>query len=244
MGRSRLALASGKRCAPVTLAQDLTSQMSSNVDPHYFTETALREWTKIGARHRLRDEYFLQAVEAFFRLGSILELGAATGHLSEILHRRGFDVTASDVSPRFVAAIKSRGLQAALVDATADIHQQTGRVFANVLAQNVLPLIRHDRAMVCSALAAIHAGLEPRGRLICISAHAWRDRDPEFYFTPREQIAITKATDLFRIISIFPHQVVPTKFYRNWNGRLLNFLDFHAAKLAAVRLVWIAERIG
>ena len=160
----------------------------TQTEPHYFTKKALQDWIRIGARHRIRDEYFLRAVERYFRHGSILEIGAATGHLSEILQHRGFDVTASDVSPRFVAAIKARGVRGQIVDASANILAQTGKSFANILAQGVIPLVRRDPATAMSALAAIHAALEPQGRLICISPHAWRDPDPQSYFRPREQI--------------------------------------------------------
>jgi 2-polyprenyl-3-methyl-5-hydroxy-6-metoxy-1,4-benzoquinol methylase len=211
-------------------------------DPHYFTEEALKEWTRIGAKHRIRDERFVRTLETYFRPGAVLELGAATGHLSEILHRRGYDVTASDVSPPFVRAAASRGLKSAIVDATCDIHAQTGRRFANILAQNVVPLILRDRATLLKTLAAIHAALEPRGRFISISAHARRARDPSSYFSPREQIEIATATGLFRIVRQFPHQAVPTGLYRNWNAAFLNFLDFQLAKIAAVRLVCVMEK--
>ncbi len=217
--------------------------MTHGADTHYFTEQALQDWTRIGARHRIRDEHFLHAIESYFRPGPILEIGAATGHLSGILHARGYDVTASDVSPRFVAAIGRRGLHAEIVDATRDITSQTGRSFANILAQNVMPLIRRDRATVEATLSAIHAALQPSGRLISISAHANRAPDPQSFFTPREQVEIAKASGLYRIAAMFPHQVVPTGLYRRWNAALLNFLDFHAAKIAAVRLVWVMEKV-
>jgi SAM-dependent methyltransferase len=216
----------------------------TQTEPHYFTEKALQDWIRIGARHRIRDEHFLRAVERYFRRGSILEIGAATGHLSEILQHRGFDVTASDISPRFVAAIEARGVRAQLIDATANIRAQTGQTFANVLAQGVIPLVRRDPTTAMSTLEAIHGALEPQGRLICISPHAWRDPDPQSYFRPREQIEIARSSRLYRIIKVFPHQVVPTALYRRWNSGILNFLDFQAAKIAAVRLVWVAEKIG
>jgi SAM-dependent methyltransferase len=217
--------------------------MIQSVDPHYFTETALRHWTQLGTKHRLRDQQFLHAIASWFAPGAILELGAATGHLSDILHGRGYDVTASDVSPRFVAAIAARGVPAEIVDATGDIRAQTARVFANILAQNVMPLIGRDRAVLLTTLNAIHAALEQKGRLICISAHAWRDRNPGAYFTPREQITIAEASGLFRLLKAVPHQVVPTSLYRSWNARALNLMDFQLAKIAAIRLAWVMEKI-
>jgi hypothetical protein len=132
---------------------------------------------------------------------------------------------------------------AAVVDATANIRDQTGRVFANVLAQNVLPLIWRDRTIVTSTLASIHDTLEPQGRLVCISAYERRGQHARSYFTPREQVEIANATGLFRVLTQFPHQVIPTGWYRNWNAPLLNFLDFHAARPLSIRLVWVMEKV-
>jgi SAM-dependent methyltransferase len=210
---------------------------------HYLTAQAVRQWTKLGDRHRLRDQQFLRVLSQWFRPGPILEIGAATGHLSEMLCRSGYDVLASDYSPALVNAIRTRAVSAAVVDATKNIREQTGRVFANVLAQNVLPLIWRDKVVLTSTLAAIHGALEPHGRLISISAHPRWGKNPQSYFTPHEQIAIATATGLFRLLTQFPHQVIPTGWYRSWNARLFNLLDFHAAHLFAIRLVWVMEKI-
>jgi SAM-dependent methyltransferase len=209
---------------------------------HYFTQGALEEWTRIGQRHNIRDRIFLRDLARCFHRGSVLELGAATGHLSAILHEYGYDVTASDVSPKFVEAIASRGVKARIVDATRSIAQQTGSIYANILAQNVLPLILRDRATVLATLRQIHAALEPSGRAICISAHARRGRNSDAYFSPREQIDIARASGLFKIVKLFPHQVLPPGLYRNWNASLLNFLDHACARVGSVRLVWIMEK--
>ncbi|HEY5048660.1 MAG TPA: methyltransferase domain-containing protein [Rhizomicrobium sp.] len=218
--------------------------MKGNIQSHYFTEDALRDWEIIGSRHRIRDERFLRTIEIYFCCGPILEIGAATGHLSAILNQRGYDVTASDISPIFVSAIMSRGVTAELIDVTRDIRAQSSKTFANVLAQNVMPLILRDRETLCTTLAMIHAALQPHGRLICISADARRDCHPESYFRPREQIEIARLSGLFRLIKAFPHQVVPTSLYREWNARLLNFADFKLAKIASIRWVWVMEKLG
>jgi SAM-dependent methyltransferase len=216
--------------------------MTTGADEHYFTEQALRDWTAIAEKHRIRDEYFLHQIQNYFRPGPILEIGAATGHLSAILKQLGFEVTASDVAPRFVAAIAARGVPAKIVDATRDIRQQAGGSFANVLAQNVIPLIRRDRATVLATLAAIHAALDVGGRLICISAHAGRCRDPAAFFRRREQIEMASSSGLFRLVKTFPHQIIPTGLYRRWNAPLLNFADFKLAGIAAVRMVSVLEK--
>jgi SAM-dependent methyltransferase len=218
--------------------------MMASFDPHYFTADAVREWKTLGDRHTLRDSYFLAYLQRFFRPGPILELGAATGHMSEILYRRGYDVMASDVSPAFVGACAGRGLNARVVDATEGIRAQTGMLFANILAQNVLPLILRDEAMLRTTLGNIHAALLPSGRVFCISAHATRRPGQPDYFRPREQIMFAERSRLFRVVKSFPHQVVPTGLYRRWNAPVLNFLDFRAAMIAAIRLVWIMEKVG
>jgi SAM-dependent methyltransferase len=217
--------------------------MNPAPEDHYFTEQALRDWTAVAAKHRIRDKYFLRALEKYFRPGPILEIGAATGHLSAILHARGYDVTASDVSPRFVAAISARGVPAALVDATGDIRAQTGRSFANVLAQNVIPLIRRDDALLRATLVAVHAALQPSGRLICIAARTVRCQRPKDFFSPCEQLQFMKDSGLFRVVKTFPHQTIPTGLYRRWNAPILSFADFALARIAAVRRVSILEKI-
>lgn len=217
--------------------------MNEHADSHYFTERALSEWTRIGQKHRVRDEQFLGKLERWFQPGPILELGAATGHLSAILQARGHDVTASDISPRFVEACRARGLKARIVDATGDIGQQTGQSFATVLAQNVMPLIGRDRPTVLAVLSAINAALNAAGRFISISARPHRAPNPANFFTPREQLEIVRESGLFRVLTVFPHQVVPTALYRAWNARVLNFLDFQLARVAAVRLVSVMEKI-
>lgn len=218
--------------------------MTPAAEDHYFTEQALRDWTAIAKKHRIRDEYFLRTLQKYFLPGPVLEIGAATGHLSAILIERGYDVMASDISPRFVASIAARGVPARRVDATRDIRLQTGRDFANVLAQNVIPLIRRDRDVCLATLAAIHAALKSSGRLICINARTGRCIHPEEFFDPAEQLEIMKSSGLFRVVKAFPHQVAPTGLYRHWNAPVFNFLDFSLARIAAVRLVSILEKVS
>jgi hypothetical protein len=111
------------------------------------------------------------------------------------------------------------------------------------MAQNVLPLILRDRAILLKTLGVIYAGLEREGRFICVSAHARHDRNSAAYFSPREQIEIARSSGLFRTIKIFPHQVLPPGLYRSWNAGVLNFLDHACARIASIRLVWVMEKI-
>ncbi len=200
----------------------------------------LRERVRTGTRHELRDRQFLRSLAQYFRPGSILEIGASTGHLSVILKEYGYDVTASDVTPKLVEAIVSRGLKATLVDATKDIPAQTGCRFSNILAQSVGPLFYRNREQVLTTLRCIHDALEPSGRFICIGPYA--RHQPGRFFSPREQIEIARASGLFRMVVCYPHQIMPPSFYRPWNARLLNVLDHTLAHIASIRLVWVLER--
>ena len=92
-------------------------------------------------------------------------------------------------------------------------------------------------------MRAIHAALEAKGRLICIGVYPWRQRDPQIFYSPREQIAIALSSGLFRLVAQFPHQIMPTGLYRSWNARLLNLLDHKLAWIASVRLVWVLEKL-
>ncbi|HEX3651585.1 MAG TPA: class I SAM-dependent methyltransferase [Rhizomicrobium sp.] len=209
---------------------------------HSANDLSVRNCWATAERQGLRDAIFLGKLQHYFRPGPILELGAATGHLSSILRDQGREAIASDISPKFLQAIAERGLPSAFVDATRDIAAQTGRRFPNILAQNVLPLIRRNAEVLSRTLRQIHDGLEPEGRFICISAFAWRQPNPQAFFSPREQFRITQASKLFDVIAHFPHQTLPPGLYRAWNADLLNFIDHKLARIASVRWVWVMEK--
>ncbi len=56
----------------------------------------------------LRDNWISKHLTLFPPRSPIIELGCGSGGISELLHRRGFSVTASDISPVAVAALSSR----------------------------------------------------------------------------------------------------------------------------------------
>ena len=213
--------------------------METSISPN----KSVRHRLAVGRRHELRDREFLRGLTRYFRPGAVLELGASTGHVSAILQQYGHDVTASDIAPKVIPVIESRGLKAALVDATQDIVKQTGRSYPNIYAQGVLPLIHRDHAQVVATLRSIHGALEANGRFICVGAYPWRQQEPHAFFSPREQIEIAKSSGLFRLITWFPHQIVPPGWYRRWNASFLNLLDHRLAFIASTRLVWVLEKI-
>lgn len=217
--------------------------MQDTLESLCLADQGIRYRVSTGRRHALRDREFLRSVARYFRPGPILELGASTGHMAVLLQEDGYEVTASEVDAKLVRAIATRGVPAVLVDATKDIVAQAGRRFPNILAQGIVPLVYRNRAQVLATLQCVHAALEPCGRFINIAPYAWRQRDPQRFFSPREQIEIAQTSGLFRTIACFPHQVLPPSVYRPWNARLLNLLDHKLAYLASARLVWMMEKI-
>ena len=133
------------------------------------TDADIEARVRTGERHALRDRQFIRTFMRYFRPGPILELGASTGHLAALLQEAGCDVTASDVLPKLVSAIASRGLKAIRVDATQDIVQQAGCHFPNVLAQAIGPIIHRDRAQSLRTLRCIHDVLDASGPLYPIT---------------------------------------------------------------------------
>src|ERR1051325_3325163 len=216
--------------------------MQETLDSLSLTDRSIRDRVNMGRRHELRDREFLHTLARHFRPGPILELGASTGHLALLLQENGYDVTGSEVEPKLVRAIASRGVKAALVDATQDIVTQTGETYANILAQGVIPLIRRDRDTVRRSLRAIHDALKPQGRLLCVSPYAWRQPNPGAFFSPKEQMEIARNSGLFEPVIAYPHQVVPPQLYRPWNAKFLNLLDHKLAWIARVRWVWAMEK--
>jgi hypothetical protein len=202
-------------------------------------------WHRVntGRRHAVRDREFLRSLERYLRPGPVLELGASTGHLAVILKEHGHEIIASEIDPKLVQAIATRGLKAVLVDATQDIVAQTGHTFPNILAQAVSPLIRRDGDRVLATLQRVHAALGPSGRFINIGPYAWRQAEPERFFSPLEQVEIARSCGLFRMIACYPHQVLPPSLYRPWNAQVLNLLDHKLAYIASTRLVWVAEKL-
>jgi SAM-dependent methyltransferase len=220
----------------MSLEHEVTSAGSAS------TDRTVRNCLMDAKRQGLRDCAFMQRLERYLRPGRTLEIGAATGQLSAILQQHGYDVVTSDVAPKFLEAIAARGLKTLVVDATQNIIAQTGESYANILAQAVIPLIRRDRDRVMTTLRAIHSALEPSGRLLCISPYAWRQPDPQAFFSPKEQMQIVRASGLFEPVVAYPHQVVTPGWYAPWNAAFLNMLDHKLAWIASVRWVWVMEK--
>jgi trans-aconitate methyltransferase len=93
----------------------------------------------------------------------ILDLGAGDGALTQVVADRGAEVVAVDASPEMVAAARSRGLDARVVDAQAlDLGPELAGSFDGVLSNAALHWIP-DQAAV---LAGVRRALRPGGRFV------------------------------------------------------------------------------
>ncbi len=93
------------------------TEINSAWDIKWTPGQVARFWDWMGAQHAMQEIYFsrqrgdaiLDAAQRFVSYkGTILDLGAGPGYLSEKLLRRGARVIAADTSPASVAALQAR----------------------------------------------------------------------------------------------------------------------------------------
>lgn len=210
----------------------------------YSTES-VEEWAGIVKKQEIRDRVFFPWLSQFFRPGTVLDLGAACGQTSQYLRELGFRVTSSDIIPEFVTYMAERGLDAHVIDAT-NIQDATAETFDNVFAQGLSPqMCRLEPDVTRRAYISIARALKPHGRFVSISGlYNYRHRYKRArYFSRAEHLAMIQSLDLFKIVRVVPHMVVPPRIYRGWNSRVLNFMDFKLAKLLPNRVVIVLEKI-
>ena len=98
----------------------------------------------------------------------VYDLGCGLGRHTAILAKKGFDVTASDISPRARAATEKKlekaGLAATVIDADMMTIPSPDRHFDAVLAIGVLE--HNTRAGIEKAIREIRRALSPDGRIL------------------------------------------------------------------------------
>lgn len=197
----------------------------------------LAYYVNMARRHDAKDRLFLTRARAYLRPGTVLELGAACGQLSAILMQMGFRTIASDIQPFFVDYMKSRGLDATLVDAT-DIQATTPETFDNVVTQAISPLVCRDAEVIRRCYASIHRALRTRGRLLFIFPNALRR--PR-WSTLEDHTPIIRATG-FKTVAVFRDQVLPSAAYRSLPGWLTNATECAVGRRWGLRHVVVLER--
>lgn len=91
----------------------------------------------------------------------VLEIGAADGDNSKILESFGYDVTASDVAPAFIAACEKQGLKTIKFNVLKD---EFPADLSGILCWRVF--VHFTREDIAEALGRIYAALNPGGRFM------------------------------------------------------------------------------
>jgi len=225
----------------------------------------LQKWAEIADRHRCRDTVFLQSLSAFFKPGKMLELGAATGNISEILLQMGFNIMPSDLSPTFVHAMRVKGMDARIVDAQ-NICSSIDEKFDTILTSALSPFIVNspNSISIKKTYQSIHSSLHTGGRLIFIfprfsvirymlskniTARKTYESESSLrvlkkkYATVRTHVMVIRQMGIFRIKEMFRHQVLPTSMYTERNMKLLNFIDFAVGRALGERTIFVLEKV-
>ena len=124
----------------------------------------------VGPRHRLRERLLLDLLLSADPGPRILNAGAGQGTFSELLTKRGFDVTSADSSPVAVAVLRER-LDAHAVDADVKALPFVDATFDAAVLGEVLEHIEDDVA----ALREIARVVKPGGA-VALSVPANPDR--------------------------------------------------------------------
>jgi SAM-dependent methyltransferase len=105
--------------------------------------------------------------------GPVLDLGAGTGRVSLDLAAHGHDVTALDVEPAFLDALRARANALPVATVVADAADfDLGRAFALVLAPMQTVQLLEGAAKRASMLRAVKRHLEPGGLFAAALANA------------------------------------------------------------------------
>jgi SAM-dependent methyltransferase len=212
----------------------------------HYTHESVAVWNGLAAKRAIRDDIFVERLLPYFKSGRLLEVGGAIGQWVERLRRHGFDVMGSDIFEPFVQEMQRKGLPARLLDATNLPHDLDGQ-FDSVFADGLSPQMDKSVPGCAEAVySSVHRVLKPGGRFICLAGtYVWGKRHMRVRWRSRaEHVATIRATGLFNLLDVIPHQILPAKLYTHGNARLLNLVDFHVAKVRPNRHAYVMERIG
>lgn len=209
-----------------------------------YQESQLSHWIETEKKQRAKDEQFINIITPYLHKGTILELGGGCGQLSEILTNRGFDVTASDYAPFFVEYMKSRGLSAFIVDAM-NIQSSIDKIFDNIISQGASPLVSTDLSITRKTYNSISKALKKGGHFIAIMATGYSEeilKTAHKYNTIDDHRQIVKEFDL-KIITLFRHQILPSKYYDKLNKPLLSLIESSLGRYLGIRYVLVLEKL-
>ena len=161
---------------------------------------------KLAERAAVRDRLTRHGVR------SVLEIGAGTGQDSLFFQEEGFEVVATDLTPAMVAACRTKGLDARVMDFLGLDFPPAS--FDAVYAMNCL--LHVPNADLPAVLAAVRDVLRPGG-LFFLGLYGgngsegiadWDDHDPPRFFSMRTDEQIQRyAADVFDIVDFHAFDV-------------------------------------
>lgn len=188
-------------------------------------------------RQAAKDRLFLARIQRHFRPGSVLEIGAGVGQLSQLLARMGFDVVASDIHPHLVEFMRSRGLKAEVVDAR-QIHEAIRGPFDNVFTSGLHTLLTKDLEGAEDTYISAFKVLRPGGRFLIVLGNGYK---PRRWATPDMHAPLIRRSG-FRLVKRFRDQVLPSTQYSRLPAWLFNALEFSIGRFLGVRNVLVIEK--
>lgn len=200
---------------------------------------AVERWIEITERQRAKDRLFVERVERYLRPGSILEIGAGCGQLSQFLRERGHDALATDLSQAFVDYMLSRGMPAARVDAL-DIRRYIEQPVDNIVAQGLSTLVSRDLRMVERTYRACYAALRPRGRMLWIFPNAYGSKKWSSVSQHREIISKVG----FAKVAEFRDQIMPARFYETLPRSVAYWIETLPGRFFGIRSIFVLEKPG
>lgn len=215
-----------------------------------YSAQSVETWDAIAKQQAIRDSVYWETLSRYLLPGSVLEIGAACGQVSQLLESYGFDVTASDYYPFFVDHMKSAGLKAIAIDAT-DIARSTGQKFDNIIAQSLTTQMRRNPEIIEKTYRSIHASLKTGGRFLStcclypVVMYPWNKRQRKLYVSHGDTLRIIERMGVFRVLHLGRYQVLKSSWYTESNKQWLNWIDFSVPRVvpfAAIRGIYVLEK--
>lgn len=195
-------------------------------------------WCDIARRQSKKDRVLIPALfRYFYPNGSVLELGARVGQLSQLIKNSGYRVVASDYHQCFVDHMRSIGLDAYRVDAM-DIAAAGLGQFDNIFSQSISPLTTRDLDMVQRTYISMWKSLLPGGRLVMIhgACRRW-----EIEAQMRRHIRVAGRCG-FEKVWAFRNQILPSGAYGLLPTSLSNGLEERLGRRWGTRFILIAQK--
>jgi SAM-dependent methyltransferase len=201
-----------------------------------YAPSGLPRMIETARRQRAKDRLFTETLAGCFRPGSILEIGAGCGQLSELLTEQQLDVVASDIQPFFVDYMVSRGLRATVLDAL-NLLAGIDAPYDNIFSNGISTLINPDRETIRRTYDSVRDALNPAGRFVFILPSGWGEHWSKA--SDHQQIAESSG---FVMVRRFRNQALPSPLYGRLPVPVLRAIERTVGRILGVTWVLVFSR--